>query len=75
MVTINSLEVRVIDKILVVSGNATTLGKILLVGCKRMTSNVNIAIIPKIIVAVSIVTNFLKNCKFAGSGTSTGTLV
>ena len=74
MVTINSLGVRVMDKILVVSGNATTLGKILLVGCKRMTSNVNIAIIPKIIVAVSIVTNFLKNCKFAGSGTSTGTL-
>jgi hypothetical protein len=55
------------------AGKAVISGNIGLVVCNRMTSTAKIAIRPKIIVAVSVVTSRLKNRRFAGSGELAGT--
>jgi hypothetical protein len=69
----NSLGVRLTESTSVPAGSAVISGNIVLVVCNRMTSTVKIAIRPKIIVAVSVVTSRLKNRRFAGSGGFAGT--
>ena len=69
----NSLGVRLTESTSVPAGSAVISGNIVLVVCNRMTSTVKIAIRPKIIVAVSVVTSRLKNRKFAGSVGFAGT--
>ena len=68
--TITSLEVRLIESTSVFLGKARISGKTSCVGCNRMTSTVNIATKPKIIVAVRVITSLLKNRRFAGSARS-----
>ena len=70
LITTNSFGVRLIERTSVFSGKAIISGNGWFDGCKRMTSTVNIAIKPKIIVAVRVVTSLLKNRRFAGSGWS-----
>lgn len=71
--TINSVDVRLIESTSVSGGKAVISGNIVLDACNRMTSTVKIAIRPIIIVAVSVVTSRLKNRRFAGSGGFAGT--
>ena len=71
---ITSLEVRLIESTSVFSGKASISGNTPFVGFNWMTSTVNIAIKPKIIVAVRVVTSLLKNRRFAGSAKSAITL-
>ena len=66
--TTNSSRVRLMEITSVPAGKALISGNIGLVVCNWMTSTTNIAIRPKIIVAVSVVTSRLKNFRFAGSG-------
>ena len=65
--TTNSSRVRLMEITSVSAGKALISGNIGLLVCSRMTSTAKIAIRPKIIVAVSVVTSRLKNRKFAGS--------
>ena len=71
--TITSLEVRLIESTSVFLGKASISGNTAFVVCNRMTSTVNIATKPKIIVAVRVVTSLLKNRRFAGSARSAKT--
>ena len=66
--TTNSSRVRLMEITSVPAGKALISGNIGLVVCNWMTSTAKIAIRPKIIVAVSVVTSRLKNRRFAGSG-------
>ena len=70
LITITSLEVRLIESTSVFLGKASISGNTSFFGCNRMTSTVNIANKPKIIVAVRVVTSLLKNRRFAGSAGS-----